>query len=180
MSHAGDILRDDGFLELDDYLDKFDVVSSESRFRVLYQLAHAHELSAGELADRLEMDKGTLRYHLEKLVDAGLIQNRRREERSAGENYSYYTATDAGQRILATVTGFIRHDQTPEEQMDPRTFASELILNERNATTTSQSGENVVAGSDKRRESGHHSVNRKHLAQQITASLQQKPSSGGI
>lgn len=178
---ADDILRDEGFLELEDYLAKFQVVTSEPRFRALYQLVHANELSASKLAERLDMDKGTLHYHLDKLVNAGLVQNRRRTERRAGEAYSYYTATDIGHRLLATVTGFVRHDQAPEERMDPQTFAAESAVSQGvDAQSKSRAGERVVVvDAEERRRANEIPVDRKDLAQQITASFQQCGTSGG-
>ena len=57
-------------------------------------------LSAGELREVLEIRSNTLHYHLDELVDVGLVENRKRKEPDADGLYSYYRATSLGEGIL--------------------------------------------------------------------------------
>ena len=56
--------------------------------------------SAKELQTALDIESNTLHYHLDALVDVGLVENRKRKEPSSDGLYSYYRATSLGEGIL--------------------------------------------------------------------------------
>lgn len=68
--------------------------------QVVAHLLREGELSATELADALDLPSNTLHYHLDKLVDVGLVANRKRKERGADGPYSYYVATSMGEAVM--------------------------------------------------------------------------------
>nr|WP_226481035.1 helix-turn-helix domain-containing protein [Natrinema amylolyticum] len=75
-------------------------IGNETRFRVLNALVEAGSQSASELRDRLEVESNVLHYHLDELVDVGLVENRKRTEPDSDGLYSYYRATSLGEAIL--------------------------------------------------------------------------------
>lgn len=105
-SRAGDrderpeLLPDHSLLSLQDYLDMQQSIGNETRFRLLNRLVEDGPLSAAELRDALDIESNTLHYHLDALVDVGLVENRKRKEPSSEGLYSYYRATSLGEGIL--------------------------------------------------------------------------------
>ena len=93
-------LPERSILDLEDYLEMHRAVGDETRYRVVAHLLREGELSATELADALDLPSNTLHYHLDKLVDAGLVANRKRKERGADGLYSYYAATSMGEAVM--------------------------------------------------------------------------------
>ena len=75
-------------------------IGNETRFRVLNLLVDAGAHSAKELQTALDIESNTLHYHLDSLVDVGLVENRTRKEPSSDGLYSYYQATSLGEGIL--------------------------------------------------------------------------------
>lgn len=47
-----------------------------------------------------DIESNTLHYHLDTLVDVGLVENRKRKEPTSDGLYSYYRATSLGEGIL--------------------------------------------------------------------------------
>lgn len=90
----------DSLLSLQEYMAMQRAIGNETRYRILRALVHYGDLSATELGDTLEIAPNNLHYHLDQLVDVGLVQNRKREEPDADGLYSYYRATAMGQAIL--------------------------------------------------------------------------------
>src|SRR6056297_312754 len=74
----GGLLPEDGLLTLDEYLDMQRAIGNENRFRILTHLVDEGAHSATELREALEMESNTLHYHLDALVDVGLVENRKR------------------------------------------------------------------------------------------------------
>lgn len=93
-------LPEESILELEDYLDMQRAVSEETRYRILAELLRAGEMSASELADALDVPSNKLHYHLDKLVDVGVVGNRLEKERGADGLYSYYVATSLGEAVM--------------------------------------------------------------------------------
>lgn len=56
--------------------------------------------SAKELQIALDLESNTLHYHLDPLVDVGLVENRKLKELTNDGLYSYYRATSLGEGIL--------------------------------------------------------------------------------
>ena len=87
-------------LSLDEYLDMQAAIGDETRFRVVYTLSHFGDHSATELGELLDVAGNSLHYHLDKLVDVGLVE--KRKQTTADENglFAYYRTTSLGDAIL--------------------------------------------------------------------------------
>jgi predicted ArsR family transcriptional regulator len=75
-------------------------IGQETRYRALAALLREGDLSASELADRLDEPSNRLHYHLDELESAGLMHNRMRKKRGADGLYSYYAATALGEAAM--------------------------------------------------------------------------------
>ncbi|MCU4754111.1 helix-turn-helix domain-containing protein [Halobacteria archaeon AArc-curdl1] len=95
-----DLLPESSVLSLEEYLDMQRAIGNEMRFRILNRLVEDGPHSASELRDALEIRSNTLHYHLDKLVDVGLVENRKRKEPDSSGLYSYYQASSLGEGIL--------------------------------------------------------------------------------
>lgn len=111
MSETGAGRRDDereaavtlpehSLLDLEDYLAMQRAIGNEHRFRILSVLVDDGARSATELEETLDIASNTLHYHLDELVDVGLVANRKRNEPDSDGLYSYYEATSMGESIL--------------------------------------------------------------------------------
>ncbi|MDR5674254.1 winged helix-turn-helix domain-containing protein [Halalkaliarchaeum sp. AArc-GB] len=117
-----DLLPEESVLDLDEYLDMHAAVGHRTRYEILYRLVHGGEMSPKELEGALEIDDSTLHYHLNKLVDVGLVEKRQRTERGQGGLYTYYRATVFGEVTLTDgVDELIRGEQTFAELYDSST-----------------------------------------------------------
>ncbi|WP_423998997.1 ArsR/SmtB family transcription factor [Haloarcula salina] len=114
-----ELLPDDSVLSLDEYLAMHAAVGHRTRYEVLYRLVHGGETSPTELAAAMEIDDSTLHYHLNELVDAGLVEKRQRTERDRDGLYTYYRATVFGEVTLSDgVDELIRGERTFDELYD--------------------------------------------------------------
>lgn len=95
-----DLLPEESVLSLDDYLAMQKSLGNRTRFEVVYRLVHGGEASPTELAARLDIDDSTLHYHLNELVDFGLVERRERSEPTSDGLYTYYRATILAETIL--------------------------------------------------------------------------------
>ena len=93
-------LPENSVLDLEDYLAMQRAIGEQSRYRILAELLREGEMSATELADALDIKSNSLHYHLDELVDVGLVANRKRKERGADGLYSYYVATSLGKAVM--------------------------------------------------------------------------------
>lgn len=93
-------LPEHSLLDLDDYLAMQRAIGNEHRFRILSVLVDDGAQSATELESTLDLASNTLHYHLDELVDVGLVANRKRNEPTSDGLYSYYEATAMGESIL--------------------------------------------------------------------------------
>ena len=93
-------LPEQSILSLEEYLDMQRAIGNETRFRILDLLVDEGAHSAKELQTALDIESNTLHYHLDVLVDVGLVENRKRKEPSSDGLYSYYRATSLGEGIL--------------------------------------------------------------------------------
>lgn len=94
------LLPEDSILTLEDYLEMQWAIGHETRFRILHVLNDRGGMSASELNDALGIGANTLHYHLDKLVDVGLVLNRKRKTADQDGPFSYYRATALGTGIL--------------------------------------------------------------------------------
>ena len=94
------LLPEHSLLSLEQYLDMQRAIGNETRFRIVNYLTEAGAQSATELEAALGLPSNTLHYHLDALVDVGLVENRKRKESDNEGLYSYYKATTLGEGIL--------------------------------------------------------------------------------
>lgn len=94
------LLPEQSVLTLEEYLAMQRAIGNEVRFQILRTLKHNGDLSANELKNTLDIEGNTLHYHLDELIDVGLVQNRKRKEADERGLYSYYRATALGEGIL--------------------------------------------------------------------------------
>lgn len=116
-------LPDESVLSLSEYLDMFDAVSHELRYRMLRTLLEADELSAQQLRERVNAPSNKLHYHLDKLEEAGLVANRKRNEHDSEGLYSYYVPTSLGEMVMEGVGRLLeeeRERRCEPEQEDER------------------------------------------------------------
>ncbi len=108
------VVPENSFLDLEDHLQLFNLVSSEFRFELIGRLVAEGETSISDLASEVERDESTVHYHLKKLVEAGLVRNRRQKRTGSKESYSHYEATALGKRLFTAITDFIVGDGSSE------------------------------------------------------------------
>lgn len=94
------LLPERSLLSLADYLEMQKAIGNEIRFRIVNRLLEAGPQSAKELRDALDLESNTLHYHLDLLVDVGLVENRKRNDPDEDGLYSFYRATSLGEGIL--------------------------------------------------------------------------------
>ena len=94
------LLPERSLLSLEEYLTMQRAIGNESRFRIIDLLTTSGSQSAKELRRALNIESNTLHYHLDVLVDVGLVENRKRKEPSSDGLYSYYRATSLGEGII--------------------------------------------------------------------------------
>ena len=117
-----DLLPEDSVLSLDEYLDMHAAVGHRTRYEILYRLVHGGEMSPKELEEAISIDDSTLHYHLNKLVDVGLVQKRQRTERGQNGLYTYYRPTVFGEVTLTEgIDELIRGEQAFEGMYDSST-----------------------------------------------------------
>lgn len=113
------LLPEDSVLSLGEYLAMHAAVGQRTRYEVLYRLVHDGEMSPKELEEAIDIDDSTLHYHLNKLVDVGLVEKRKRTERGQDGLYTYYRATVFGEVTLTEgVDELIRGENEFEEMYD--------------------------------------------------------------
>ncbi|WP_207592692.1 helix-turn-helix domain-containing protein [Halomontanus rarus] len=96
-----DLLPADSVLSLDEYLEMHAAVGHRTRYEILYRLVHGGDMSPKELEEAIDIDDSTLHYHLNKLLDVGLVEKRQRTERGQDGLYTYYRPTVFGEVTLA-------------------------------------------------------------------------------
>jgi len=117
-----DLLPEESVLTLDEYLAMHAAVGHRTRYEILYRLVHGGEMSPKELEEAIGIDDSTLHYHLNKLVDVGLVEKRQRTDRGQDSLYAYYRATVFGEVTLTSgVDELIRGEQEFEAMYDSST-----------------------------------------------------------
>ena len=96
-----DLLPEDSVLTLDEYVAMHAAVGHRTRYEILYRLVHSGEMSPKELEEAISIDDSTLHYHLNKLVDVGLVEKRQRTDKGQDGLYTYYRATVFGEVTLS-------------------------------------------------------------------------------
>jgi ArsR family transcriptional regulator len=104
-------LPEHSLLSLEEYLDIQQAIGNETRFRILTLLVDEGAHSAKELQTALDSKSNTLHYHLDVLVEVGLVENRKRKKPSSDGLYSYYRATSLGKGSLKHGIRELMHEE---------------------------------------------------------------------
>lgn len=88
-----------GVLSLDEYL-AMQPIGDRTRIEIVYRLVHSGSTDPTELNAVMGVDDSTLQYHLNKLVDVGLVERHKRTERDSEGLCTYYRATMFAETIL--------------------------------------------------------------------------------
>ncbi|WP_410764851.1 helix-turn-helix domain-containing protein [Haloferax sp. DFSO60] len=111
-----ELLPPTSVLTLDEYLDMQAAIGDRTRFTLLYRLVHGGDQSPKQLEEALDMRANTLHYHLQKLVDVGLVEKRKQRRADEHGLFSYYRATSLGADILEHGVGeLIRRERDYRE-----------------------------------------------------------------
>lgn len=69
------------------------------------------KMSATELGEILGRSENELHYHLDRLVNAGLVENRKQSTPDTEELYSYYEVTGLGADLIDAATAFMQEEK---------------------------------------------------------------------
>jgi DNA-binding transcriptional ArsR family regulator len=108
---TADLFDGHNLLDLDEYLELFEEIAERNRFAVLYALRDEGKMSAKELGEVLGRSENGLHYHLDRLVNVGLIENRKQAKPDAEGLYSYYELTGLGADLIDAATEFIQQEK---------------------------------------------------------------------
>lgn len=93
-------LPEDSGLTLAEYLAMQQAIGHPTRFRILRTLVANNELSASDLKAAVDVESHNYHYHLDELVDVGLVDKRQRRTADSQGFYTYYRPTAIGRGIL--------------------------------------------------------------------------------
>jgi ArsR family transcriptional regulator len=93
-------LPEDSGLTLEDYLAMQQAIGHPTRYQLLRVLVANGELSAKAFKDAVTVESHNFHYHLDELVDVGLIDKRQRRTPDSQGFYTYYRPTAMGSVIL--------------------------------------------------------------------------------
>lgn len=83
-----------------------EALASDERRRIIIDLHETGSLSYSKIRERIELSKGTLNYHLKKLLSAGLVRNYIDDHT---EPYSsYYEVSEFGVSIIDNLLASFR------------------------------------------------------------------------
>lgn len=94
------LLPEDSGLTLEEYLSMQQAIGHATRFRILRTLVTNDELSASDLKGAVDVESHNFHYHLDELVDVGLVDKRQRRTADSQGFYTYYRPTSMGRGIL--------------------------------------------------------------------------------
>ena len=93
-------LPEESGLTLEEYLAMQGSIGHQTRFRILRTLVANDELSAATLKAAVDVESHNFHYHLDELVDVGLVDKRQRRTADSHGFYTYYRPTAMGRGIL--------------------------------------------------------------------------------
>ena len=93
-------LPENSGLTLEEYLAMQQAIGHPTRFQILRTLVANDELSAADLKAAVDVESHNFHYHLDELVDVGLVDKRQRRTADSQGFYTYYRATAMGRDIL--------------------------------------------------------------------------------
>ena len=114
-----DLLPEESVLDLEEYLEMHAAAGHRTRYEILYRLVHGGESTPTELGESVGVDDSTLHYHLNRLLDASLVEKRQRTDRGRNGLSTYYRATVYGEVTLTEgVDELIRGEGAFESMYD--------------------------------------------------------------
>lgn len=93
-------LPEESSLSLEEYLAMQQAIGHPARFQILRTLVANETLSASELKSAVDLAASNFHYHLDELVDVGLVDKRQRRTADSQGFYTYYRPTGMGRGIL--------------------------------------------------------------------------------
>jgi len=112
-------LPDVSMLGIEDYLEMYRAVGNRVRYEILRRLVYAGEKRrpqlVEEIGDRIDVDNSTIYYHLNELIDLGLVATHARTNAGQDGFDTYCKATIFGKKAL---TGGIDDLIKMEHQFD--------------------------------------------------------------
>lgn len=93
-------LPEESGLTLEEYLAMQRAIGHRTRFRILRTLVANDEPSASGLKGAVDVEPHNFHYHLDELVDVGLVDKRQRRTADSQGFYTYYRPTALGRDIL--------------------------------------------------------------------------------
>jgi predicted transcriptional regulator len=93
-------LPEESGLTLEEYLSMQQAIGHPTRFRLLRTVVANDELSAADLKSAMDIESHNFHYHLNELVDVGLVDKRQRRTADSQGFYTYYRPTAMGRDIL--------------------------------------------------------------------------------
>ena len=93
-------LPEDSGLTLEEYLSMQQSIGHPTRFRILRTVVANDELGAADLKSAVDVESHNFHYHLDELVDVGLVDKRQRRTADSQGFYTYYRPTAMGRGIL--------------------------------------------------------------------------------
>ncbi len=93
-------LPEHSLLDLEAYLAMQRSIGNELRFRILSRLVDEGAHNSSEISSALDVPSNTVHYHLDELVDVGLVENRKHTEPDSDRLHSCYRATSLGEGVL--------------------------------------------------------------------------------
>jgi len=115
--HATDVRRpdpplpEDSGLTLEEYLAMQQAIGHPTRYHILRTLVANEELSASALKAAVDVKSHNFHYHVDELVDVGLVDKRQRRTADSQGFYTYYRPTAMGRTILEQgVEELMRHE----------------------------------------------------------------------
>ena len=93
-------LPEESGLTLEEYLAMQQAIGHPTRFRILRTLVANEELSAADLKAAVDVESHNFHYHLDELVDVGLVDKRQRRTADSQGFYTYYRPTTMARGIL--------------------------------------------------------------------------------
>ena len=93
-------LPEESGLSLDEYLAMQAAIGHRTRFRILRTLVVNDQLSASDPQAAVDVESHNFHYHLDELVDVGLVDKRKRRTADSQGFYTYYRPTGMGRGIL--------------------------------------------------------------------------------
>lgn len=108
---TADLTNKDNHREIEYYLHLCQLASEPTRFAILYTLSKNNGMSAKSLGEIIGKSGNGLHQHLNKLVDAELVANWKKNDPEQHGSYSYYETTGMGEVALESITSILEQEQ---------------------------------------------------------------------